>query len=159
MKLKSLRHVVLSDYAPNPETVFEAHGPKLTQLELPDSTAQALGVKMFDLCPNLQAILLSVNGHPPGPRCFSSPRVVRHWNGLSWRRHISIAADNYTRTRLPDGSNSLSELNPKSSPLCAKSGSKSVYGRRTSETSRRVAGCGGLKSYTKETLTSRTSMG
>ncbi|KAJ7715932.1 hypothetical protein B0H14DRAFT_3013583 [Mycena olivaceomarginata] len=76
MKLKSLRHVVLSDYAPSPETFLEAHGPKLTRLELPHSTAQALGVKMFDLCPNLRAILLSVNGHPPGPRCFSSPRVA-----------------------------------------------------------------------------------
>ncbi|KAJ7891423.1 hypothetical protein B0H14DRAFT_2688898 [Mycena olivaceomarginata] len=72
MKLKSLRHVVLSDYAPSPETFLEAHGPKLTRLELPHSTAQALGVKMFDLCPNLRAILLSVNGHPPGPRLAAS---------------------------------------------------------------------------------------
>lgn len=71
-RLKSLRHVVLSDYASNPETFLEAHGPKLTQLELPDSTAQALGVKMFDLCPNLQAILLSVNGVCPTSSLESS---------------------------------------------------------------------------------------
>ncbi|KAF8205206.1 hypothetical protein K438DRAFT_1818723 [Mycena galopus ATCC 62051] len=61
MKLQSLRRIVVSAGTFDPETLFQAHGPKLTELDLPYSKLETLSIKILELCPNLRSISLS--GH------------------------------------------------------------------------------------------------
>ncbi|KAF8209332.1 hypothetical protein K438DRAFT_1960329 [Mycena galopus ATCC 62051] len=57
MKLKSLKRVVLSTNA-NPETFLEAHGSKLTEIDIPCRKLETLSVKIFELCPNIRSLSL-----------------------------------------------------------------------------------------------------
>ncbi|KAJ7684366.1 hypothetical protein DFH06DRAFT_1155424 [Mycena polygramma] len=61
MKLESLRHVVFCYAAPAAETFLEAHGPKLTELQLPYKALETLEVGIFEVCPNLSSISLAMN--------------------------------------------------------------------------------------------------
>ncbi|KAJ7684387.1 hypothetical protein DFH06DRAFT_1155504 [Mycena polygramma] len=69
MKMESLRHVVFCYVAPAAETFLEAHGPKLTELQLPYSVLQTLKVGIFELCPNLSTISLSMRVRLDLPLC------------------------------------------------------------------------------------------
>ncbi|KAJ6455988.1 hypothetical protein C8R47DRAFT_996509 [Mycena vitilis] len=82
MKLESLRHVVFCYVAPAAETFLEAHGPKLTELQLPYSLLQTLKVGILELCPNLSTIslpmrVLLVRPATFDPRAVSNPSLAR----------------------------------------------------------------------------------
>ncbi|KAJ6500839.1 hypothetical protein C8R45DRAFT_1071358 [Mycena sanguinolenta] len=86
MKLESLQRVVLYELHDreaadwDPVTLLKAHGPRLTEIDLPCSKLQTLSIKLFELCPNLHFVTLS--GHdssmddPPAVHDLDSPRAV-----------------------------------------------------------------------------------
>ncbi|KAJ6567093.1 hypothetical protein B0H19DRAFT_1139424 [Mycena capillaripes] len=77
MKLESLRHVVLLTDTAAPEKFLEAHGHKLIELKLPCTKLKTLNVEMFQVCPNLTSISLSI-GYDTSPRAdsFDSSQMV-----------------------------------------------------------------------------------
>jgi len=79
MRLNFLRRVVLSIDDNHPETFLEAHGPKLTELQLPYRKLKTLKVKIFEVCPNLRSILLPIRvsiENPPDADYFHSSQLV-----------------------------------------------------------------------------------
>ncbi|KAJ6567118.1 hypothetical protein B0H19DRAFT_719198 [Mycena capillaripes] len=80
MKLESLQRVVLACDVVFPETfrVLEAHGCKLTELTLPYIELQALRAKVFEACPNLSSISVSLTTFDSSPPAnyFRSPQAV-----------------------------------------------------------------------------------
>jgi hypothetical protein len=72
--LQSLRRVLLSSGAKYPEEFLKAHGRKLIELDLPYSALANLTVKIFDLCPSLNSISLSM-GWPNVRHNTSGPNV------------------------------------------------------------------------------------
>ncbi|KAF8211720.1 hypothetical protein K438DRAFT_2041169 [Mycena galopus ATCC 62051] len=74
MKLKSLRRVVLYDAS---EIFLKAHGPKLTELDIPYKEVQFFSTKIFELCPNLRSIsLTSRDGAPAVEDLYSTQAVL-----------------------------------------------------------------------------------
>ncbi|KAJ7860508.1 hypothetical protein B0H13DRAFT_2282648 [Mycena leptocephala] len=79
MRLQSLRRVLLSSGAKYPEEFLKAHGRKLIELDLPYSALANLTVKIFDLCPSLNSISLSMgwpNDDYPDAKDFRASQVV-----------------------------------------------------------------------------------
>ncbi|KAK7014212.1 F-box domain-containing protein [Favolaschia claudopus] len=59
MKLSSLKRAVLGDrYHANVETFLQTHGPKLSVICISHGTFSVIGVKLFDLCPNMALLTL-----------------------------------------------------------------------------------------------------
>ncbi|KAJ7891399.1 hypothetical protein B0H14DRAFT_2496984 [Mycena olivaceomarginata] len=80
MKLKSLRHVTLSDQI-NLEAFLGAHGPKLTEVNILCPNFKASNHKIFEVCSNLRCItvkspLLNHQNKPPEAIYFSPPHAV-----------------------------------------------------------------------------------
>ncbi|KAJ6567041.1 hypothetical protein B0H19DRAFT_1374372 [Mycena capillaripes] len=77
MRLKSLQRVVLTADFTSPEIFLQAHGSKLTRLELPCKILEILNVKIFEVCQNLTSISISLK-YDISPRAeyFDSRQTV-----------------------------------------------------------------------------------
>ncbi|KAJ7119111.1 hypothetical protein C8R44DRAFT_982775 [Mycena epipterygia] len=90
MKLPSLRRVMFSANTTHPESFLETHGSKLIELEIPRYTIYESKLKLFEVCPNLSALLLDDLPHPDN---FRSPQIapslvkitfgLRYWPNLN----------------------------------------------------------------------------
>ncbi|KAJ7084892.1 hypothetical protein B0H15DRAFT_384793 [Mycena belliarum] len=79
MKLPSLRRLQLLADVTDVADLLEAHGNKLTDLEIRYSIAAALKVNIFERCPNLNSVTFDISPpseEPPRPKKFSTSRTV-----------------------------------------------------------------------------------